>query len=158
MDLKVKKFGKIIYKSDSKPTFQGIEASVKTYINIDQKTLDLIDKKIRNLHHPNLQRFLTYEVVNNEHKIAFKSFENSLVNFIKDKRINVKRRQMLGILKQITEGLNFLHENEIVHGNLCPQNIQVDFKGGSAKICNIRIWEDEQDKAIKILLSFKLIF
>lgn len=64
-------------------------------------------------------------------------YDMSLKEFIERSNENIENISILMILKDVTEGLNYLHNKEIVHKNICPKNIGIDVKKRSAKLCNI---------------------
>ena len=55
-----------------------------------------------------------------------------MVTKIKEDKGSIEERQLVNILRQIAEGLNYLHEKNLFHRDIDPRNIMV--KEGAIKI------------------------
>lgn len=136
--------GKLISEDKACKVFSGLGingefVTIREYINLsfNQKNLILENKKkIYNLNHPNILKVLYISEENNENmSIVYESsnldnFEN-IIN--KYGTLNEKIIQVYG--KQLLNGLQYLHRNNIYHKNLKLKNILVD-NNATIKIAN----------------------
>lgn len=132
--------------------FRGKQISLKTFKNVDTKTKNLL-QQLSELHHPNIQRAFKYEVNVDVHYLTLEICQSNLSDFIKSNKKILKKTQIILLLNGATKGLQFLHENEILHKNLHPKNIMVDVKGKFVKICNIGFETDKQEKVRNIFIN-----
>lgn len=80
-------------------------------------------------YHVNICKFLCYGF-DKESRLnqIFEYYANgTLENFIRHQNGNLNHYQMMQILIQITNGLIHIHKNEIVHLDIKPENIFIDF-------------------------------
>ena len=79
-------------------------------------------KTLRYLNHPNLLR-VVYMIENKA--IAVEPFQFTLKTWLKNKTIfnTIDLITIKNIMLQIIKGLSYLHENEIIHGELCVNQI-----------------------------------
>ncbi|KAL0394890.1 UNVERIFIED_CONTAM: Cyclin-dependent kinase G-1, partial [Sesamum latifolium] len=67
--------------------------------------------------------------------VVMEHVENDLARFMAVRRQPMRRNEVKCIMKQLLEGVKFLHENGLMHRDLKPSNILIN-KKGEMKICN----------------------
>ena len=65
----------------------------------------------------------------------------------------LSEKQVKSILTEVCDGLNFLHRNGIVHGNLNPENIMVSTTDYRVKLIDIGVPETKQDADRELLIK-----
>jgi len=78
-------------------------------------------------YHPNIGRYLHYEIKNNNLRLFFPKYDISLQNYIKNKKTKFTRLEILYLCKKIIKALNYLHYRKIVHYTLWPEYIFLVF-------------------------------
>lgn len=80
-------------------------------------------KDLENLpKHPNVSQILHTLVSPTHFLIATELYSHSLQHCVETKDYLIEK---LGILRQITTGLDFLHKNQVVHMNVKPSNVLI---------------------------------
>jgi serine/threonine protein kinase len=148
-DLKMTTINGITFSDDDKSNaieqkYKNLPVEVKKLKN---KAEIKFYEKILQLHHPNVQRIHKIESQNEVYYAVLEKRQNFLDNFLKKASPKLKKTQMFSIVREIIEGVRFLHENNITPINLSPKNISIDQKSGNTvKICNILANEEEIDR------------
>uniref|UniRef100_A0A7E4WBT4 non-specific serine/threonine protein kinase n=1 Tax=Panagrellus redivivus TaxID=6233 RepID=A0A7E4WBT4_PANRE len=114
--------GTVVYKG----RFDGRDAAVKRVL---ASVLTYVDREIKLLResdsHPNVIRYFCSEADDHFRFIALELCECSLRDYVFDEaaRANFKDVDSLDMMKQATDGLLHLHQMNIVHRDVKPQNI-----------------------------------
>lgn len=106
----------------------GIRLAVKIYIALDPKGLDEFKtefKNTRNLNHPYLLRADHYDVAGNNPYLVMSYCPDSLGNRLG----RLDEQEMWKFISQVAEGLSYLHEMDIVHRDVKPDNILINEHG-----------------------------
>ena len=106
----------------------GIRLAVKIYIALDSKGLDEFKtefKNTRNLNHPNLLRADHYDVAGNNPYLVMSYCPDSLGNRLG----KLDEAEMWKFISQVSSGLSYLHEMDIVHRDVKPDNLLVNEHG-----------------------------
>ena len=74
-------------------------------------------------------RDVIYKAVEQNLKIIFDFYEYDLKKFIHSKNYVIEEKQSKTIIKKILCGIDYCHQKKVLHRDLKPQNILVDFKG-----------------------------
>ncbi|KAF9764170.1 putative CTD kinase subunit alpha like protein [Nosema granulosis] len=82
-------------------------------------------KYLRSSHHENIINLLEINVHEDDVYLVFPYFRFDLSKYLSKNIPN--RRETVHIIKQIAEGLKYLHERGIIHRDLKPGNILLDF-------------------------------
>lgn len=101
---------------------------------------DVSEEEVSNLlnleAHPNVQRIFGYEYKDSIFHIVLRSFDITLKEFIGipvDKRHQI---DAISIVKDITAGLKFLHDNGIFHSNISYSSVGINYNENTALLCN----------------------
>lgn len=106
----------------------GIQLAVKVYIALDSKGLDEFKtefKNTRNLNHPHLLRADHYDVAGNHPYLVMNYCPDSLGNRLGD----LDEQGMWKFIAEVASGLSYLHEMDIVHRDVKPDNVLVNEHG-----------------------------
>ena len=118
-------FSKIYKAVDKNET----EVAVKIIKKKNIKNEKLIQREIsvlQSLHHQNVISLLEVFTTNNNYYLVFEYCENGdLKNYIYNENPMMNEIQILHIMKQIKNGLEYLYKQNIIHRDLKPQNILV---------------------------------
>ncbi len=118
-------FSKIYKAVDKNET----EVAVKIIKKKNIKNEKLIQREIsvlQSLHHQNVISLLDVFTTNNNYYLVFEYCENGdLKNYIYNENPTMNEIQILHIMKQIKNGLEYLYKQNIIHRDLKPQNILV---------------------------------
>lgn len=91
----------------------------------------VILKKLKS--HENILKFERGLVRRNRVFLEFEFVDFDLSQVLRSQTFTLTAQQKKFIFYQIVLGVAFLHENQVMHGNLCPNNILVD------KDCKVKI-------------------
>nr|GEZ79202.1 putative receptor-like protein kinase At4g00960 isoform X1 [Tanacetum cinerariifolium] len=135
------------------------------YLNVIPAMVQIFDKRsnfsesIANIKfaggHVNVLRYYGSETHHKEVHMAFETCESSLEGIKWD---SIDDRGLLKIIRGMIEGVGYLHDKGIVHGNLCPSNVLLD-RHGNPKLTGLgqsklTINENEIDKDLFDLGNF----
>lgn len=112
--------------------------ATKTAIKLEIKNI------LQNLRHPNIVPLLWYFEDSKHVYLVFEHFDNSQKKLLKKKR-RLTEKEAVIYFKQIVDGLEYLHNNHVLHRNLTPENIFFD-KDGILKLDNFgfsKKWENQ---------------
>lgn len=103
--------------------------ALKIYTNLDEDGIkDLSEEYVRmkDLNHTNILRAEHFDTWGNIPYLVMKLCEGGSLN----KRVGqMSDEEILHVIKDMAEGLSYLHENNIIHQDIKPANILVDNKG-----------------------------
>ena len=136
-DVRLGKY-KLIRKKIGKGSFSKIykavdihktEVAVKIIKKKNIKNEKLIQREIsvlQSLSHENIISLLDVFTTNSNYYLIFEYCKNGdLKNYIYNENLNMCESQILNIMKQIKNGLEYLYKQNIIHRDLKPQNILV---------------------------------
>lgn len=110
-----------------------------------------------NFIHPNVQRVYNYKHDSTFHYFAAE-YGSNLKDYLKSEN-NISIDNRINIVQQSTQGLNYLHNKNIFHGNICLENIFV--VGDKVKLANFGPLTDlkqpDEIRVILLYLSLKLL-
>jgi serine/threonine protein kinase len=139
MVVEQKKLGQGSFAKVMAGTYDGIPVAIK--INLPQARTERIEEEIeihRALKHPNIVEFIAVEYEKTLTRATFyMALElmpgEDLVRFIENNRDPLPNWPVrISIVNHILEGLNYLHTQGVIHGDIKPENILL--KSGVAKI------------------------
>ena len=87
--------------------------------------------------HLNIQHLLTFELQDDRYYVAIKSYYITLNKYFESSVAGRKFNEKTILIRNITEGLKYLHKSHIVHGNICPSNIGIENGTDQAVLCKI---------------------
>ncbi|QTF49176.1 putative serine/threonine-protein kinase [Acanthamoeba polyphaga mimivirus] len=144
----VKNLGEGTYGTVDLVTLNASKAAIKTQKELNEEiSPDMVNEIVflRIMDHPNIIKLYGYHL-GSQTKLVLEPMESSLRRFIIDDTWN-NLNKTLGItnnifsdnqkifyIKQLLEGLKYLHENRIVHGDLTCSNILIS--KSKLKICD----------------------
>ena len=79
---------------------------------------------LRQIEHPNIIKILDCFVLERYYYMVLPYYEKDLFEIIPE--IVFKPKIILRILKKITEGIVYLHNRDLIHGDIKPENIMID--------------------------------
>lgn len=90
--------------------------------------------KLSKIKHPNIIRYFGNSIYQDQNVIIIESCEKDLSKYLIDKNhaLYPNWKECVSFVKQLVEGLAYLHQNNVVHGKICPENIGV--QSGTVKI------------------------
>lgn len=98
--------------------------------------------------HQNIQKLYCYESNALNHYYAFQNYDKTLKDYFGS---NIKKHEKLDLMevtRNIANGLKYLHENKIVHGNINMNNIGIDFETKNAILLNCGLEYGKDDVSI----------
>lgn len=129
-------FGRSVYRG----TYDNRKVAVKVLAFSrqfeKQRTIQQVDFLLRLDTHPNLAKYLKKEVVGKTMLLAQELISINLEDFVlHSTSADIFEVDKVSLLKQTVDGIGFLHTREIMHGNLKPSNILIDWQGqGKASV------------------------
>lgn len=130
---------KVIKKSIGRGSFSKIYkafnnqeelVAIKIIKKKNIKNEKLIQREIsvlQSLDHNNIIKLLDVFTTNNRYYLIFNYCKyGDLKNYIYNIKLNLNETEVLNIMKQIKDGLQYLFNNNIVHRDLKPQNILIN--------------------------------
>ena len=111
----------------------GVKQIKKEWLLLED--IDIIKKEIsihQRLIHQNIIKLEGYEETDSKINIILEKADTSLANKMYRKRI--PEDELKPIIKNILNGIYFLHQNNIVHNDVKPQNILI--KDNQPKLCD----------------------
>lgn len=118
-------FGQVWLAND---TELGIDVAIKIYIALDSKGLEEFKqefKNSRNLNHPNLLRADHYDVEGNNPYLVMNYCPESLGNQLG----GLDERGLWKMISEVSAGLSYLHEMNIIHRDIKPDNVLINEHG-----------------------------
>lgn len=118
-------FGEVWLASDQK---LGLNVAIKIYISLDTRGLDEFKnefKSVYNLHHPNLLRSDYFDNVGSNPYLIMPFCPAS----VGDKVGKLSEDEIWKFVKDVANGLAYLHDNDIIHRDIKPDNILIDEQG-----------------------------
>lgn len=121
-------------------TFSIFVRKVAALVITRNECLDLVK-----ISHENVQRILQHVNEDKFHYLVAEASQSLPVYLGRKRKINFI--ESLRLMKDVTKGLNHLHDNGILHKNLSPDNIIIG--GNMAKIANFGIIDFNHEKVIQ---------
>ncbi len=118
-------FGEVWLATDQK---LGLNVAIKIYISLDTRGLDEFKnefKSVYNLHHPNLLRSDYFDNVGGSPYLVMPYCPSS----VGDKVGKMSEAEIWKFIKDVANGLAYLHDNDIIHRDIKPDNILIDEQG-----------------------------
>ena len=86
--------------------------------------------KFFKLKHFNIEAFVAVELSNSENipMLLTECFPENLDEFVSRRKSNLSFDEQLNLVTNMVDGLNYLHQNDIIHGNLHGRNVLIDSK------------------------------
>jgi serine/threonine protein kinase len=81
------------------------------------------------LNHPNIIKVIEYFERKENQYIVFEYCPKDLLKIINDNQIEINETLIRTILKQIIQGVEFLHSKGVIHRDLKPENILINSEG-----------------------------
>ena len=113
-----------------------------------------IEKYLKLNSHPNVQRLFSYEFHESIHHFGLQNYDLNLYDFMqisKNKRIKI---DPISIVRDVTEGLKFIHDNEVIHGNLNFNNVGISKATKRAMLCYCGFDDLQEDLNVSLKKCF----
>lgn len=133
--------GKLQFETEKNEVYEGkfgkfpclVKHSEK--LSQDEKTWLL---KLQKINHPNIIRIFQVKEEKDFSVLTFEWCEQNFHQFMKSEDNQALREKLhvRKILRHVTKGLCYLHQNEIVHGYIKPKKILISLTSLCAKICH----------------------
>ena len=118
-------FGEVWLATDKKI---GINVAIKIYVALDSRGLDEFKnefKSVYSLHHPNLLKADYFDNAGEQPYLVMQYCPSSAVKLIGE----ISEDEIWKFIHDVASGLAYLHENDIVHRDIKPDNILKDAAG-----------------------------
>ena len=119
---------KILNKDDNK-TYIIIKIPLKDESEEDLEKVKNQIKTLSNINTEYIIKYVNYSIKNESFNIVTEYYEDSnlrqLINIFKNEKKLISQNLIYHIVKEICLGLKELHNNNIIHGNLNPDNIYI---------------------------------
>ena len=118
-------FGEVWLAADQRV---GIDVAIKIYVALDDKGITEFRnefKNVYNLHHPNLLRADYLDSVKNHSFLVMPYCPVSVGNLVG----RMSEADIWKFVKDVASGLAYLHEHDIIHRDIKPDNILQDEQG-----------------------------
>lgn len=112
----------------TKDNVLGINLAIKIYIALDSQGLSEFKnefKSVYNLRHPNLLRADYFDSIDNNPYLVMPYCPGSVGNMVGQ----MKEADIWIFIRDVANGLAYLHENDIIHRDIKPDNILRDERG-----------------------------
>lgn len=113
---------------------------VKLINSYDKQIMDEQMSILSNLRHPNIITILNYGIVGGSYFIEMKYGGKSLRHYLREYG-KLPRDLCIDVINQIIDGLEYLHDNNVIHGDLKPDNITYDENTKVAQIIDFDLIE-----------------
>ncbi|KAL1561133.1 cyclin-dependent kinase [Salvia divinorum] len=138
-----------VYKVEHKKTGE-IMAMKKEFNGLCPATRAEIDTLKSLGSHPSVVQFKEVAVDEGDGVyVVMEYMETDLKKYMSLKRDGLEMSEVKSLMKQLIEGVKFLHQNKVVHRDLKPENVLVS-KGGQLKICDfglsVRAEEEKEEE------------
>ena len=118
-------FGEVWLATDKKI---GINVAIKIYVALDSRGLDEFKnefKSVYSLHHPNLLKADYFDNAGEQPYLVMQYCPSSAVDLIGE----ISEDEIWKFVRDVASGLAYLHENDIVHRDIKPDNVLKDAAG-----------------------------
>lgn len=118
-------FGEVWLATDKKI---GINVAIKIYVALDSRGLDEFKnefKSVYSLHHPNLLKADYFDNAGEQPYLVMQYCPSSAVKLIGE----ISEDEIWKFIHDVASGLAYLHENDIIHRDIKPDNILKDAAG-----------------------------
>ena len=107
------------------------------------------------LRHPNILHLFGLSFTDNSVTLVTELMDTSLAH-VMDENVEMTRNVKLDLFCQVARGLTYLHDNNIVHGDIKPLNILLADNNGTAKLCDFGLSRFKCDlKATKVQQGYQ---
>ena len=117
-------FGEVWLATDQK---LGLDVAIKIYIALDSKGVNEFKKEFKNvynLHHPNLLRADYFDSIGNNPYLVMSYCPSSSETKIG----KMDEAEIWKFVNDVASGLQYLHDHDIVHRDIKPDNILLDMQ------------------------------
>lgn len=149
------KIGDIKYLNPSEDETSGVidgffreKHKIKVRKIEEEKTNNDEVEAFKNLRsNPNVQRLFAHKLHDSIHYFGLQSFDITLKEFMEmpEKQQKSKRIDPILMIKDIVNGLKFLHDQNIIHGNMSFSNIGIIYKKKQMILCNCGFDDLQED-------------
>lgn len=96
----------------------------------NQTRITLACNRFVNFNHPNIEAFVAVELSSMENipMLLTEMFPENLNEFVKRCKNNLPFCEQLSVTSNMADGLNYLHQNDIIHANLHGNNVLVNYQ------------------------------
>lgn len=113
---------------DTRETSKKSRYAVKVMTGADEENMHIVANEVKvraALEHPNIGRFMFADQVSSgDYLLILEYYEGeSLKRRMEAIGRNYTWSELRPIVTQVLAGLSFIHQNEFVHGDICPKNI-----------------------------------
>ncbi|XXQ32488.1 Protein kinase domain-containing protein [Plasmodiophora brassicae] len=106
----------------------GREVAVKTVVKRKRPKTDQEEAVFRLMHHENLVSLVdVYEDSKNVYFIMERCLGGDLIDFVEARGGRLPEHDVVEIMRQLVNAVAFMHDRHIVHGDIKPSNIMIDW-------------------------------